>query len=349
MKKNLIKVSVALTLGSLLVGGNTSAKAYASEASSQVNKELTAKENYEAILNQVNLSIEKYQSELQGYKFKNSSKESQIQFMNALEGLKKIYDQAKVANPEDDASYNKDADTIQISLNLVNKAYQNLDGKEVDKSEILGLLGEQSNFQKKVEYKNAPKELQDTYNKAISDTFHVLSTNGQQLSNEENDEAIKKISNAKDEIINYYKRKTTINNLREELNKSNEIRSNKSLYTDKTYRAYNNAVVLAKSTIENPNSKIEELESAIDVLSKARNSLEKSPTQKDKERQAQIEKLEEAIKKNETTKESAKLVIKIAKNTAKKNMDYLQKLINDSEAILVEARKTLNYLKGIKG
>lgn len=344
MKKNIIKVSVALTLGSLLVGGNTSAKAYASEASSQVSKELTAKENYEAVLKNAEASIEKYKSGMNSYKFKNSSEEAQLNFMNALDGLEKLYNQYKSGNFRD---YN--IDTLQLSLNLVDRAYQNLDGKEVDKSELFALLNEKPQFKEKGEYKNAPKELQDAYNKAISDAYHILSNDGEQLSKVENDESIKKINNAKNEIINYYKRKTTINNLREELNKSNEIRSNKSLYTDKTYRAYNNAVVLAKSTIENPNSKIEELESAIDVLSKARNSLEKSPTEKDKERQAQIEKLEEAINKNETTKESAKLVIKIAKNTAKKNMDYLQKLINDSEATLVKARKTLNQLKGIKG
>ena len=60
-------------------------------------------------------------------------------------------------------------------------------------------------------------------------------------------------------------------------------------------------------------------------------------------------KLKEAIRKNNETRRAAELVKKLSPNIAAKNIDYLNKLINNSKNIVSRSTKVLNQLKGIRG
>ncbi len=137
--------------------------------------------------------------------------------------------------------------------------------------------------------------------------------------------------------------------IREELVHKEYIKENKSLYTEKSFKNYSDAVVLAKSAIENPNSSQEDLLSGLDLLKNTREGLEELSKDKEKKKAAEIKELKKAVEECKYTKKAAQIVMTHAKKISSKNKDYLEKLIEDADALLLEAEQFLNYHMGIRG
>ena len=107
--------------------------------------------------------------------------------------------------------------------------------------------------------------------------------------------------NEKEELRKIY------NEIKKELENSVTIRDNKSTYTKKTYFYYNDAVIFAKSTLENPSSSIEELKSAYNKLIASKNNLVKLSPNINEEKQDEIKNLEKAIEECKLTKKGAEV------------------------------------------
>lgn len=349
MKNKILKTSAVLALGTLLLVPSTK-KVYATSTDTSVSTEVSeAEKEFKQKLEEVNQKIVQYDSVLMGYEFKNADEKPQLQYTNALKGLKEGYESLRNYKTENEDFYRLYINQLNNRVELVENAKANLNGREVDKSELIKLTTEQSNFQASDAYKNAPKELKEKYDAAVQNAWKTVGDNGLNLTNLQNELAINAVQSAKNEIIANDERKKALDSLREEIAKTADIRAEKDIYTDSSYNTYNNAAILAKSTIENPNSSIDEIKSARDLVQSARNNLAKKQTQGDIDRQKQIERLEEAIRQNKETRESVLLIKKIAPNIATKNAKYLDQLIKKSENIVVRSTKVLNQLKGIRG
>ncbi|MDU2353361.1 MAG: hypothetical protein E7D92_01970 [Anaerococcus sp.] len=110
-----------------------------------------------------------------------------------------------------------------------------------------------------------------------------------------------------DDINTYNLRNDDVNKIKKELENSVTIRDNKSIHTKKTYFYYNDAVIFAKSTLENPSSSIEELKSAYNKLIASKNNLVKLSPNINKEKQDEIKNLEKAIEECKLTKKGAEV------------------------------------------
>ncbi len=110
-----------------------------------------------------------------------------------------------------------------------------------------------------------------------------------------------------DDINTYNLRNDDVNKIKKELENSVTIRDNKSTYTKKTYFYYNDAVIFAKSTLENPSSSIEELKSAYNKLIASKNNLVKLSPNINEEKQDEIKNLEKAIEECKLTKKGAEV------------------------------------------
>lgn len=110
-----------------------------------------------------------------------------------------------------------------------------------------------------------------------------------------------------DDINIYNLRNDDVNKIKKELENSVTIRDNKSTYTKKTYFYYNDAVIFAKSTLENPSSSIEELKSAYNKLIASKNNLVKLSPNINEEKQDEIKNLEKAIEECKLTKKGAEV------------------------------------------
>ncbi|MBM0045641.1 FIVAR domain-containing protein [Anaerococcus sp. mt242] len=349
MKNKILKTSAVLALGTLLLVPSTN-NVYAASTDTSVSTEMSEVEKeFRQKLEEVNQKIVQYDSVLMGYEFKNADEKPQLQYTNALKGLKEGYESLINYKTENDDFYRLYINQLNSRVELVENAKANLNGREVDKSELIKLTTEQSNFQASDAYKNAPKELKEKYDAAVQNAWKTVGDNGLNLTNLQNELAINAVQSAKNEIIANDERKKALDSLREEIAKTADIRAEKDIYTDSSYNTYNNAAILAKSTIENPNSSLDEIKSARDLVQSARNNLAKKQTQGDIDRQKQIERLEEAIRQNKETRESVLLIKKIAPNIATKNAKYLDQLIKRSEDIVARSTKVLNQLKGIRG
>lgn len=349
MTNKILKASAALAIGTLLLVPSTK-EVYAASTDTAVSTELsTAEKEFKETLNKVNSEIKRYYSFTDSYQYKNADQEPQIDYNNALLGLEKAYDDYKNFTTSDTDLYRLYTKTLKTMISKVETAKDNLNGREVDKTELFNLLSERSNFQSEEAYKNAPKDLQEKYDTAIFDGYKAFGNDGQNMSNLQNESAVKSIKDAKNKITNHENRRKALASLREEITLSSEIIENKSVYTDKSYNKYYNALILAKSTIENPSSTLDEIKSAKNLAESARKELVKKPTASDISREEQIKKLKEAIRKNNETRRAAELVKKLSPNIAAKNIDYLNKLINNSKNIVSRSTKVLNQLKGIRG
>lgn len=349
MNEKILKTSAVLALGTLLLVPNNK-NVYAASTDTEVNQSVKTKEQkYKEAVEQLNYEIEDSYAYMNSYQYKNADIDNQIAFNNALLGLEEAYKQYKDFTPSADGGYDLHTNTIYRVIKAKNIAKSNLNGREVDKSELFGLINEQSQFQATDAYKNAPKQLRDDYNNALKNSYKVLNEGQQNLTNLENEETVKAIKDAKNAILSNEERTKAINSLKDEIAKVDSIKADKALYTEKSYNSYNNAVILAKSTLENPNSSLDQIKSATDLIKSAKNSLEKKQNSTDKSRQEQIKRLEKAIKENKTTKEAAKLLKKVTPNIASKNMNKLNNLIKKSDDIINKSTKVLNQLKGIRG
>lgn len=159
------------------------------------------------------------------------------------------------------------------------------------------------------------------------------------------EEPVSDLEEAKD--LNY--REDIEKAIREELVHKEYIKENKSLYTEISFKNYSDAVVFAKSALENPDSSQEDLLSGLDLLKNTREGLEELSKDKEKEKAAEIEELKKAVEECKYTKKAAQIVMERAKKISSKNKDYLQKLIYDADALLLEAEQFLNYHMGIRG
>lgn len=349
MTNKILKASAALAIGTLLLVPSTK-EVYATSTNTATSTDIaTAEKEFKETLNNVSSEIKRYYSFTDSYQYKNADQDPQIDYNNALLGLEKAYDDYKNLTTSDADLYRLYTKTLKTMISKVETAKAKLNGREVDKTELFNLLSERSNFQSEEAYKNAPKDLQEKYDTAIFDGYKAFGNDGQNMSNLQNESAVKSIKDAKNKITNHENRRKALASLREEITLSSEIISNKSVYTDKSYNKYYNAVILAKSTIENPSSTLDEIKSAKNLAEFARKELVKKPTASDISREEQIKKLKEAIKKNNETRRAAELVKKLSPNIAAKNIDYLNKLINNSKNIVSRSTKVLNQLKGIRG
>lgn len=111
-----------------------------------------------------------------------------------------------------------------------------------------------------------------------------------------------------DDINTYNLRNDDVNKIKKELENSVTIRDNKSTYTKKTYFYYNDAVIFAKSTLENPSSSIEELKSAYNKLIASKNNLVKLSPNINEEKQDEIKNLEKAIEECKLTKKGSRSI-----------------------------------------
>ena len=110
-----------------------------------------------------------------------------------------------------------------------------------------------------------------------------------------------------DDINTYNLRNDDVNKIKKELENSVTIRDNKSTYTKNTYFYYNDAVIFAKSTLENPSSSIEELKSAYNKLIASKNNLVKLSPNINEEKQDEIKNLEKTIEECKLTKKGAEV------------------------------------------
>ena len=152
-----------------------------------------------------------------------------------------------------------------------------------------------------------------------------------------------------DDINTYNLRNDDVNKIKKELENSVTIRDNKSTYTKKTYFYYNDAVIFAKSTLENPSSSIEELKSAYNKLIASKNNLVKLSPNINEEKQDEIKNLEKAIEECKLIKKGAEVIVENAQYISSKNIDYLQRLIDKANELILEGKQVLNYINGIKG
>ena len=349
MTNKILKASAALAIGTLLLVPSTK-EVYAASTDTAVSTELsTAEKEFKEALDKVNTKIVEYESYLLGYEFLNSDEKFQMQYTYALNGLQDTYEELKNTKTDNASFYRLYIKKLNSGVQIVENAKENLNGREVDKTEIIKLTTEQSQFRASDAYKNAPKELKDKYDSAVDYAWKTLGENGLNLTNFQNELAISALEKAKKEIITNDQRTKALASLREEIAKINVINNDKNLYTESSYNNYNNASILAKSTIENPNSTLDEIKSAKDLIESSRKNLVKKQTASDISREEQIKKLKEAIRKNNETRRAAELVKKLSPNIAAKNIDYLNKLINNSKNIVSRSTKVLNQLKGIRG
>lgn len=349
MKNKILKTSAVLALGTLLLVPSNK-NVYAASTNTEANQAVKSnEEKYKEAINKLNSEIENSYAYMQSYQYKNSDVDYQIEFNNAVLGLEKAYKEYKDFAPKSDSDYEFYINHVNKFINIANAAKGKLNGREVDKSELFQLINERSKFQSTDAYKNAPQGLRDDYENALKSSYGILSQAQQNLTNVENEDAINTIKDAKNKIIDNEKRRKEIISLREEISQFNTINTEKDLYTEKSYNTYNNAAILAKSTIENPNSTLDEIKSATDLVATARKNLAKKQTAADISREDQIKRLEEAIKANERTKAAANLLKELTPNIASKNMAKLDNLIKQSEDLIARSTKVLNQLKGIRG
>ena len=170
-----------------------------------------------------------------GYEFKNADEKPQLQYTNALKGLKEGYESLLNYKTENDDFYRLYINQLNSRVELVENAKANLNGREVDKSELIKLTTEQSNFQASDAYKNAPKELKEKYDAAVQNAWKTVGDNGLNLTNLQNELAINAVQSAKNEIIANDERKKALDSLREEIAKTADIRAEKDIYTDSSY------------------------------------------------------------------------------------------------------------------
>lgn len=152
-----------------------------------------------------------------------------------------------------------------------------------------------------------------------------------------------------DDINTYNLRNDDVNKIKKELENSVTIRDNKSTYTKKTYFYYNDAVIFAKSTLENPSSSIEELKSAYNKLIASKNNLVKLSPNINEKKQDEIKNLEKTIEECKLIKKGAEVIVENAQYISSKNIDYLQRLIDKANELILEGKQVLNYINGIKG
>lgn len=349
MNKKILKTSAVLALSTLLLvpaNNNVYAASTNTEAKETVK---TPEEEFNETLDKVNKKIVEYDAFMKGYEYQNSDQNPQFKFNDALNGLKTAYQELRNETITQDELFRTYTKRLNDRLDIIEEAKANLNGREVDKTELINLTTEQSEFRASDAYKNAPKDLKDKYDNAVQNAWKTVGDNGLNLTNLQNELAINAVKEAKNEIIANDDRTKALDSLKEEISYIDDIRADKALYTDKSYNAYNNAAILAKSTIENPNSTYDEIKSANDLVSTARKNLTKKQTASDLNREEQIERLEKAIEANKQTKAAANLLKEITPNFAKQNREKLNDLIKKSDEIVARSTKVLNQLKGIRG
>ena len=349
MNKKILKTSVVLALGTLLlVPANKDV--YAASTNTEANQAVKSSEQkYKEAIDKLNSEIENSYAYMGSYQYKNSDVDYQIEFNNAVLGLEKAYKEYKDFTPKSADDYEFYISHINKFIDITSAAKNKLNGREVDKTEIFSLINEKSSFQGEDAYKNAPEELKKEYEDALKKSYKVLNDSQENLTNVENEELVKAVKDAKNKIIFHEETRKARLALKDEIALINEIKADKALYTEKSYNAYNNAAILAKSTIENPSSTLDQIKSATDLLASARKNLTKKQTVSDLTREEQIERLEKAIEANKTTKEAANLLKQITPNFAKQNREKLNDLIKKSDEIVARSTKVLNQLKGIRG
>lgn len=349
MNNKILKTSAVLALGTLLLVPTTK-DVYATSTDTEANESVkTAEEEFKEALEKAESEIPAYYSFMESYQYKNADFEPQLNFNNAVSLLESSYNKLTDFSPKDDNDYILQTRVLNTLLNNVEKAKSNLNGREVDRSELLSLAAEQDSFHKEDAYKNASKELKNNYDNAIRKTYKLLYDSERNLTNLENENAIKAIKEAKNKILSQEEVRKARLALKEEIGFINDIKAAKASYTQKSYNSYNNAAIIAKSTFENPNSSLDEIKSSTDLLATARENLVKIQTSEDIKRKDQIERLEKAIEANKKTKAAANLLKKITPNIASKNIETLNSLIKKSDQIIIKSTKVLNQLKGIKG
>lgn len=349
MNNKILKTSAVLALGTLLLVP-TAKDAYATSTNTEAKETVkTAEEEFKETLEKANNEIINGFDHTESYKYKNADAEYQLEFSTKLSDLETSYNEYKDKKSDNDLDYSTWSKILSLRINELNKSKENLNGREVDKTEILNLVKEQTSFKQEEAYKNATKELKDNYDKAIRDTYKILYDSDRNLTNLENEDSIKAINEAKNKIISHEETRKARLALKEEIALISDIKADKALYTEKSYNSYNNAAILAKSTIENPSSTLDQIKSATDLLASARKNLAKKQTESDISREDQIKRLEEAIEANKQTKAAANLLKEITPNFAQQNMEKLNNLIKKSDKIVARSTKVLNQLKGIRG
>ena len=349
MNNKILKTSAVLALGTLLLVPTTK-DVYATSTNTEANQSVKSnEEKYKEVIDKLNSEIEKSYAYMDSYQYKNSDSDYQIEFNNAVLGLEKAYKEYKDFTPKSADDYEFYIDHINKFINIANNAKNKLNGREVDKTEIFTLINEKFSFQGQDAYKNAPEELKKEYEDAIKKSYNVLSDSQDNLTNVENEEIVKAVKEAKNKIISHEETRKARLALKEEIALISDIKADKALYTEKSYNSYNNAAILAKSTIENPSSTLDQIKSATDLLASARKNLAKKQTASDISREDQIKRLEDAIKANKETKAAANLLKEITPNFAQQNMEKLNNLIKKSDEIVARSTKVLNQLKGIRG
>lgn len=349
MNNKILKTSAVLALGTLLLVPTTK-DVYATSTNTEANESVkSAEEEFKEALEKAKTEIPAYYSFMGSYQYKNADFEPQLNFSNAVSLLESSYNKLTDFSPKDDNDYILQTRVLNTLLNNVEKAKSNLNGREVDKTEIFSLINEKSSFQGQDAYKNAPEELKKEYEDALKKSYKVLNDSQENLTNAENEEIVKAIKEAKNKIISHEETRKARLDLKEEIALISDIKADKALYTEKSYNSYNNAAILAKSTIENPSSTLDQIKSATDLLASARKNLAKKQTESDISREDQIKRLEEAIEANKQTKAAANLLKEITPNFAQQNMEKLNNLIKKSDEIVARSTKVLNQLKGIRG
>lgn len=349
MNNKILKTSAVLALGTLLLVPNGK-EVYAANTSTEANESVkTAEEEFKNLLEEANNEIAKAFKYTETYNYKNANAEYQLTFNTKLNDLNTSYNDYKDRNLDSELDYDTWSKVLSLRISELKQAKENLNGREVDRSELLSLAAEQDSFHKEDAYKNASKELKNNYDNAIRKTYKLLYDSERNLTNLENEEAIKAIKEAKNKILSQEEVRKARLALKEELGFINDIKAAKASYTQKSYNNYNNAAILAKSTYENPNSSLDKIKSSTDLLANARENLVKIQTAEDIKRKDQIERLEKAIKANKDIKAAANLLKKITPNIASKNIETLNSLIKKSDQIIIKSTKVLNQLKGIKG
>ncbi|BFL71703.1 hypothetical protein [Anaerococcus nagyae] len=68
-----------------------------------------------------------------------------------------------------------------------------------------------------------------------------------------------------------------------------------------------------------------------------------------KKKQDEIKNLEKTIEECKLIKKGAEVIVENAQYISSKNIDYLQRLIDKANELILEGKQVLNYINGIKG
>ena len=266
--------------------------------------------------------------------YKKASKTTQDRYYNAVNYAN---ERIKVTDGRLYLSeYNKLVKDIKDAKETINQVY---------KSTVLDdLISEYDKFRKSDEYKAASESQQWDYYYAVKEA----NDKSKPMLTGEYERLVKKIQDAKDAITKSYTNNTLLASLKKEIDESSPLRNKASEYTKESFDSFISSLKYAETVYEDKSSKRskDEYKEITDSLAKARKALVKS---KNEAVEAQIKKLEEAIRRNGEAKKAAELLFKLAPKTVEPIKGKLNDLIKDSEKTLAEANKVLAKLKGIKG